>query len=86
MDPTANVAVEVGMTETNGVFVAVTANGVTPGATVDVLAAGAPGDVVNWAVSVPAENVAILSIVVGCAEANRLLCGMGVFVTAGACE
>jgi hypothetical protein len=78
---TASVAVEVGLTTTAGVFV--TASGVTPGISV---AVGAPGEVVSCATADPVANVETSPMVVGCAEANKLLCGMGVFVTAGACE
>jgi hypothetical protein len=76
--------VEVGFTTTAGVFVA--AGGVTPGANVAVAAAGAPGEVVNCATADPVANIDTSLMVVGCAEANKLFCGMGVFVTAGACE
>jgi hypothetical protein len=69
---------------TIGVFVA--AGGVTPGISVAVAATGAPGEVVSCATAEPVAKDETLSIVVGCAEANRLLGGMGVLVTAGAWE
>ena len=82
---TASVEVAVGFTDTSGVFVAVITCGVMP-APIVAAGAGVPGVVVSCAIAEPVAKAWTSLIFVASADANKLFCGTGVNVSAGACE
>ena len=85
---TASVAVDVGFVITSGVFVAVVpCSGVTPGAGVAVLAAGAPGEVVRRATAVSVVKACTVAISIDpLTGVANTLCETGVKVAAGGVE